>query len=125
MAWQIPSESLMGPHPVALRERVVRAVHEGASAAEAADRFEVGEASVKRWVRRQRERGSLAPNVRRGRRPLLDEHADWLAELRAAEPELSCQAVVDRLAEAKGLKVHETTLWYWLRRRGIAYKKRR
>ena len=115
----------MGPHPVALRERVVRAVDEGASAVEAAERFEVGQASVKRWLRRRREQGSLVPNVRHGRRPLLDEHADWLAELRAAEPELSCQAVVDRLAGAKGLRVHETTLWYWLQRNGIAYKKRR
>ena len=114
----------MGPYPIALRERVVRAVDNGASAPEAAKRFEVGEATVKRWVRRRREQGSLAPTVRRGRAPVLDEHAEWLAELRAAEPELSCQAVVDRLAQEKGLRVHETTLWYWLQRNAITHKKR-
>jgi len=63
--------------------------------------------------------------VDRGQRPLkLDAHADWLAALRASEPELSCQAVVDRLAEEKKARVHETTLWYWLRRNGITHKKR-
>lgn len=115
----------MGPHPLALRERVVRAVDRGATVAEAAALFEVGEASVKRWLRRRREQGTLEPGVSTGRPPLLDEHAEWLAELRASEPELSCQAVVDRLAEQKGLRVHETTLWYWLRRHGISHKKRR
>ena len=31
--------------------------------------------------------------------------------------------MADRLAEERGVKVHETTIWYWLRREGITFKK--
>ena len=100
----------------ALRDRVVGAVDRGMSARAAAARFEVGVATAIRWVRRWREEGTHADPPRRRHRSKLDEHV---------EPELSCQAVVDRLAEEKHLRVHETTLLYWLRRNGITYKKRR
>ena len=112
-------------YDAALRDRVVGAVDRGMSARAAAARFEVGVATAIRWVRRWREEGTHADPLRRKHRSKLDEHAGWLSELRAAEPELSCQAVVDRLAEDRGLRVHETTLFYWLRRNGITYKKRR
>lgn len=109
----------------ALRERVVRAVAGGMSARSAAGRFEVGVATAIRWVRRWREEGTLEDAPRRSRSRVLDAHADWLDALRAEKPELSCQAVVDRLAGERGVRVHETTLWYWLRARGITHKKRR
>ena len=109
----------------ALRDRVIGAVERGMSARAAAARFEVGIATAIRWARRFREEGTHADPPHRKYRSKLDEHAAWLSNLRAAEPELSCQAVVDRLAEARGLRVHETTLLYWLRRNGITYKKRR
>ena len=63
--------------------------------------------------------------IRRAHASKLDAHTDWLAMLREAEPELSCQAVVNRLAEERKLRVHGTTLWHWLRRNGITHKKRR
>lgn len=108
----------------ALRDSVIGAVERGMSARSAATRFEVGVATAIRWVRRWRETGDHADPPRPARSSKLDAHTGWLAALRAAEPELSCQAVVDRLAEERGVRVHETTLWHWLRRRGITYKKR-
>lgn len=107
----------------ALRERVVRAIDRGATIPQTAERFEVGTATVSRWVRLRREQGHLDPAPTPARGSKLDEHADWLAELRVAESELSCQAVADRLADERGLRVNETTLWYWLDRHGITYKK--
>ena len=108
----------------ALRERVVRAAGNGMSARAAAARFEVGAATAIRWVRHWRETGDLdAPPVR-PKGSVLDDHGQWLARLRAAEPELSCRAVSERLASERGVRVHQSTLWYWLRRNGVTFKKR-
>ena len=115
----------MRGYPRALRERVVRAIERGATIAATAERFEVGTATVSRWIRLAREQGHLDPAPTPLRGSVLDEHAAWLDRLREREPALSCQAVVDRLAGEKGLRVHETTLWYWLRGRGITHKKSR
>ena len=111
-------------YDTALRERVTSAVDGGMSARAAAARFEVGVATAIRWVRRWRGEGTVADPPRQARSCKLDAHRDWLAALREVEPELSCQAVVDRLFEEKKVRVHETTLWYWLRRNGITHKKR-
>jgi len=111
-------------YDAALRDRVVGAVGRGMSARSAAARYEVGVATAIRWVRRWREEGTHADPPRRQRTFKLDAYGEWLAALREAEPELSCQAVVDRLAEKHGERFHETTLWYWLRHNGITHKKR-
>lgn len=112
-------------YDAALRDRVIGSVSGGMSARAAAARYDIGVATAIRWVRRWREEGTHADPPRRQRPFKLDAYADWLADLRAKEPELSCQAVVDRLAEEHGERFHETTLWYWLRRNGITHKKRR
>ena len=111
------------PYDLALRQRVVRALDRGATIREVAERFEVGTATVGRWRRRRREQGDLEPSARPARGSVLDAQAHWLAKLRAAEPSLPLRAVCERLAEERGLEVHETTLWYWLRRQGITHKK--
>ena len=109
----------------ALRGRVIAAVEAGASARSAAARFDIGVATAIRWVRRWRQDGTLEDAPRRAKGSVLDVHGDWLDALRQVEPELSCQAVADRLAREHGLRVHETTVWYWLRRRGVTHKKSR
>ena len=101
----------------------MRAVLNGSSARAAAARFELAPSTVTRWLERLEEHGELKPKVRPARPCSLDEHAQWLAELRAADPSLSCRAIVERLAAERGLEVHETTLWYWLRRHGFTHKK--
>jgi len=113
----------MRPYDIALRERAVRAVLNGSSARAAAERFELAPSTVTRWLHRLDEHGELEPKPRPARGSRLDEHADWLAELRLVDPSLSCRALVERLDTERGLKVHETTLWYWLRRQGMRHKK--
>jgi transposase len=52
---------------VALRERAVRLYEDGlASYAEVADEFEIGAATLKRWVARARETGSVTPLAKGG-----------------------------------------------------------
>ena len=107
----------------ALRERVVGAAEGGMSARAAGRRFGVGVATAVRWVRRWREDGTLDDPAPRHRRSVLDAHADWLDAVREAEPELSCRVVAERLAKEHGVRVHEATLWRWLRARGMTFKK--
>ena len=64
-----------------LRERVIRAIDQGSTIPEAAETFEVGTATVSRWLRLRREQGHLAPAAPAPRRSVLDEHEKWLAEL--------------------------------------------
>jgi len=55
------------PHPIELRERVVRAYEAGEETyREIAARFCVGVASVSRWARRYRERGTVEARERGG-----------------------------------------------------------
>lgn len=54
-------------HPVELRQRVVAAYEAGeGSYPEIAERFRVGEATVKRWVRLFRRTGAVRPRPKRG-----------------------------------------------------------
>lgn len=54
-------------HPVELRERVVNAYESGdGSYADVSKRFDVGVASVKRWVRLKRELGRVTPKPKAG-----------------------------------------------------------
>src|SRR5262249_48058366 len=54
-------------HPVELRERVVNAYEAGeGSYADISVRFDVGVASVKRWVRLKRELGRVTPKPKAG-----------------------------------------------------------
>lgn len=75
-------------HPPELRIRAVQA-HEGGegSYATVAERFAVGEASVKRWVWRYRSHGTVEPRPRGG-----GVHSEITAE--------ELQAILDRLGDA-------------------------
>jgi transposase len=58
------------PYPVELRERVVRAYESGdGSYVSVSLLFDVGEASVKRWVGRHRKKGSVAAQPKGGGTP--------------------------------------------------------
>jgi transposase len=67
-----------------LRERLVRAVEEGASAREAAARFAVSASAAIKLVRRVRQTGSTAPAKIGGyRKPLLAGQEEFLRDLTA------------------------------------------
>src|SRR3712207_9436024 len=69
------------------RRRLVRAVEAGASAREAAARFEVSASAAIKLVRRARQTGSTAPAKIGGhRKPLLAGQEALLRELTAATP---------------------------------------
>ena len=92
-------------HPLELRIRVVAAyeAREGSYSAVAA-RFEVGEASVKRWVRRKRRKGELSPTPKGG-------------GTRSTIEQSEIDAIVARLRDATA---NEITVEFNRHRRGSA-----
>ena len=96
------------PLPVEIRERVVEVVeNDGLTIEEAAQRFRVGTASVKRWLRRSRESGSVAPNAMGGLRVVwigVEERQQLIDVVEAM-----ADATLDELAEAYNAR-HETSV---------------
>ncbi len=108
-----------------LRDRVVAAVAGGKSCSEAAVQFAVSKSSAIKWSRRKRETGSAAPGKIGGHRPfLLADQKDWLLQRMAEKPDLTVQALRDEL-KARGTIVSFDTLWRFLRRQGLTFKKNR
>jgi transposase len=105
-----------------LRVRIFEARQAGESTAEAADRFAVSPAFVRRLMQRHRDTGSLAPKAtRRGPQPRLAGQADELRQLNAQHPDLTPREIRDRL----GLAASALTVWRMLRRLGLTFKKSR
>ena len=110
---------------VDLRERVVRAVTEGASCRTAAARFGVSASSAIRWCARLRATGSVVPGALGGdrRSGRTEAHAARILELVARTPDLTLAELRAVLAKS-GVAVGMATLWRLLDRHQITLKKR-
>ena len=112
------------PYSNDLRERVVAAVRSGQSCRVAAERFGVSVASVVRWSQRHRETGSVRPGKIGGhRRRVLEPHRDFIVERLAQTSHLTLHRLKDELA-ARGVVVSHNTVWSFLRREGLSFKKK-
>lgn len=114
------------PYSNDLRKRVVAAVEEGGlSRRQAAARFDVGIATVIRWVIRVRETGSVAPDKMGGNRPktIRGEHHDWLVQ-RCKERDFTLRGLVAEL-DARGVKVDYRSVWEFVHTEKLSFKKKR
>ena len=108
-----------------LRDRVIDAALAGLPARHAAARFGVGDATAIVWVRRVRQTGERTARKKgQPRRSKLDPHRDYLLELIAAMPDLTISELLDRLLAERGIKVGRATLWTFLDRCDLTFKKR-
>jgi transposase len=106
-----------------LRERVIAALGAGASCREAAARFGVAVSSVVKWSQRHRATGSLVPGKMGGhRKPVLAPYRAFIIDQIERDANLSLHRLKDILA-AQGLKVSHNTIWLFLRREGLSFKK--
>jgi transposase len=113
------------PYSLDLRERVVASVASGEPCRAVADLFAVSVASVVKWSQRMRATGSAAAKPMGGKRPyLLEEERNWLLARLAEKPDLTLQALLGELGE-RGVVVSCDTLWRFLKREGISFKKNR
>lgn len=107
-----------------LRQRIVGAVEEGQDSEAVARVFKVSHASVKRFVKQQRERGHLRSKLPSGRpRALSEEQERMLAEQVEAHQDASLQEQTEMLREATGQQVSLMTVQRTLLRLGITRKK--
>lgn len=112
------------PYSLDLRLRVVAAVDAGESCRQVADRFDVSVSSVVKWAQRARATGSPASGQMGGhRKRVLEPDREFILSRLAAEPELTVRALRLELAELRGKRVCRDTLWRFLKREGLSFKK--
>jgi transposase len=100
--------------------------HRGMGKSEAARTFGVSLSSVKRYVGKARQGGSLSPRKHPGPRPKLDERARRLLEADVEErPAITLKDRCRFLEEMVGVSVSESTLSRLLRRMGFSPKEGR
>lgn len=112
-------------YSVDLRVRVVEAVEGGLSTRQAATRFGVGIATAGAWCRLFRGSGS----VKAGRQgnpghSKLDAHAGFILGLIEETKDIALHEIVQQLTTVHGVTVQPSTVWYFLDKRGITFKKR-
>ena len=110
-------------HSNDLRERVVHAHLSGEPIRSVAARYGVSVSSVPKWAARYRASGSVAPDRMGGRRRrVLEPHRDLVRRLVGETPHLTIDRLQDLLA-AHRIAVCRDTIWRFLRREGLRFKK--
>jgi len=105
-----------------LRDRVIDA---GTSARRAAERFGIGIATAIVWTRRARETGERSARKQgQPKRSKLDPHRDYLLGLIEAEPDVTIVEMQERLRSEAGVSASVGTIWTFLDRNGLTFKKR-
>ena len=114
---------MVRPYSNDLRARVVAAVEAGETVRTVARRFGVAVSSVVKWSKRYRETGSVTPGKMGGhRRRVLDPHRSFIEARIEEVPHLTLHGLKDELA-ARGIMVSHHTVWTFLRREGLRFKK--
>lgn len=118
---------MAGPHPPALRDRVVQAWLRGEGTyLELAERFVVGPASVSRWLRALRERGNVAPKPMGGahRERLIGTDGDaFVKAVFEAVPDSTLDEVAEAYEENFGVAVYPQRISESARRAGMSRKR--
>jgi len=91
----------------------------------AAKRFGVSESAAIKWVGRF-ERTGVRTAAKMGgyKRLKLEPHRQFVEALRAAKPDITLQALCDRLQMERGVKADTSLMSRFLRRLGLTLKKR-
>ena len=110
-----------------LRERVIEAIEGGLSRRAASERFGVAVSSAIKWHRRWRETGSVRPLPQGGdkRSHRIEAHRDGILALVEDKPDITLAEIADYLAQNHGLGVAQSTVWRFLHRHRMTFKKNR
>ena len=111
------------PYSLDLRQRVVAQVARGMTRQAVADLNGIVSSTVTKWCGRERQSGTPAAKPMGGHRPRkLQDERDWLLARLAEKPDLTLHALLDEL-RARGVVVACDTLWRFLKREEITFKK--
>jgi transposase len=111
-----------------LRERVIAAVEGGMSRHAAAERFGVSVASAVRWVQAWRRNGTSAAAPQGGdrRSRAIEAFADTiLAAVEDADKDITLNEIAALLGERHGVSFAPSTIWRFLDRHAMTFKKNR
>jgi transposase len=112
------------PYSDDLRARVIETIAEGASREEAAERHDVSLSSVGRFLRLERETGSVSPAKFGGYKPyVLAAHKERVRQLVAAQPDITLAELKTKLAKEK-VTVGQTSIFRFLRHLKLTFKKK-
>ena len=112
------------PYSLDFRKNVVAQVASGLTHASVAELNGIVSSTVTKWCGREREIGTPEAKPMGGHRPwkLADER-DWLMARIAEKPDLTLHALLSELEERRSVVVACDTLWRFLKREGISFKK--
>jgi putative transposase len=115
---------MVRPLSMDLRERAVARIAAGESVRKVALALSVAPSSVVKWTQRLRATGSVAPGKIGGHVPpkIAGAHRAWLVARTAAA--FTLRGLVAELA-GRGLRVDYRTVWTFIRREGLSFKKNR
>jgi transposase len=110
-----------------LRVRVIAAVDGGLSRNAAAERFGIGVATAVRWLRAWRDEGATAAKPRGGDRHSGRIEAFGVVILASieAQSDITLVELAELLEREHGERFAPSTIWRFLDRRGISFKKNR
>ena len=112
------------PYSDDLRVRLVEEIEQGATREEAAERFGVSLSSVGRFLRLERETGSVSPAQFGGyKRFALAAHKDRVRRLVAQQPDITLAELRAKLAKQK-VTVGQTSIFRFLRHLNLTFKKK-
>jgi transposase len=117
----------MKPYSVDLRERVLAAIDRGMARSEVVTTFNIGLASLKRWLSSRRDTGDFRPRPPTGGQeatftPLLD---DELRTQVAAFPDATLPQHAERWNATHQVHISHWTIGRAIRRLGLSRKKSR
>jgi transposase len=110
-----------------LRIRVIRAVEGGMSRRAAAERFGVSPASAVRFVRDWRESGATSAKPQGGdqRSHRIEAYREVILGAIKAKPDLTLTEIADLLKSELGASFAPSSIWRFLDRHAITFKKNR
>lgn len=110
-----------------LRDRLIDAVDGGISCRAAAARFGVAPSTAVKWFDRWRRTGERSSMFQGGdkRSHRIEAHGDFILDLIEGRKDITLAEIVDRLEAEHDLKVANSTVWRFFKRRGITFKKNR
>ncbi len=112
------------PYSLDLRERVVAQVARGMKHQAVADLNGIVSSTVSKWCGRKRESGTPAAKPMGGHKPRkLEDERDWLLARLADKPDLTLHELLAELADRRQVVVACDTLWRFLKREGVSFKK--
>jgi transposase len=110
------------PYSSDLRARVIEAVDEGATRAEAAERFGVSVASAVRWHQAWRSDGTIEAKPYGGSRSPLDDYVEELLALIDEQNDWTLDEFVEAMHDRE-IPGSRTALFRFLERHRITFKK--